>query len=677
MTASALVPASGRAGPRFLPRSLPAWRVLAYSTSLLFAVSWTLALGKDVHWDALNYHLYLGFSALHDRFTQDFFAAGPPSYLNPFAYVPLYLMTAAGWPALAIAVAFAAFHAIVLWLTFEIALVAGLRDERMALPVFATLALVLAAVNPILLQGLGSTLTDLSTGVFVVGGWLAIARAVRGGRLAMAIVAGVLCGVAVALKLSNAVFAIAAVPSLALLPGSFGNRMRGMLLFCVACGAAFLAVSLPWSWQLWREFRNPLFPFLNDWFASPEFTTSPLRYERFIPSGWQAFLMRPFEMLSASSTVHTEPRAPDLRYAVLIAGLVGLSVITLLRRAGIASVPARNGSGDDADSKRTLVALLIGLAIAWCLWLAISGNSRYFLPMGCVAGAILALVLQRLYAVWPSVTIYATLLMLAAQAVQFSLGTDWRREGGVWDGPWLRVDVPERLRSEPQLYLSSSFLTGSAIMPYVHPQSGMINIGGFNVIGPHHPGGVRAQVLIDRNIERLRLMVALPPGIVDRASLPSSPTVLNVYVRRLGLGVDPSDCEFLRIEGNLRGERRPAKDIGWKYFIACRLQRAPEARLAYEREVSVVNSIFDRVEDACPNLFQPRRPVTQEYKYWARTYHMGSEMQLFIDEGRVKYFFPLRGGNAIDIGSVPDWQTGPQPFDCSRRTSPAFVNVSQ
>ena len=75
------------------------WRAFAFAASLLFVLGWTVVQGKDLHWDALNYHLYLGFSALNDRFAQDFFAAGAPSYLNPYAYVPLYLMVKAGLPA--------------------------------------------------------------------------------------------------------------------------------------------------------------------------------------------------------------------------------------------------------------------------------------------------------------------------------------------------------------------------------------------------------------------------------------------------------------------------------------------------------------------------------------------------------------------------------------------------
>jgi hypothetical protein len=54
---------------------------------------------------------------------------------------------------------------------------------------------------------------------------------------------------------------------------------------------------------------------------------------------------------------------------------------------------------------------------------------------------------------------------------------------------------------------------------------------------------------------------------------------------------------------------------------------------------------------------------------------MGSEMQLFVDDGRVKYFYPLRGGDPIDIGSVAAWKAGPRRFDCSVRTKPAAVGA--
>jgi hypothetical protein len=203
-----------------------------------------------------------------------------------------------------------------------------------------------------------------------------------------------------------------------------------------------------------------------------------------------------------------------------------------------------------------------------------------------------------------------------------------------------------------------------------------MNVAGFYVIGPEHPGGERAQRLIERNADRLRFLLGLPEGVVDRSTLPSPPDNLRGYFRRFGLRVDGTDCEFLRLEGNVRGERRPQKD-GWKHFISCRLVPAPEERLAYQREVATYDAVFDRIEDACPNLFFPRRPVTQEGIYWARTYHSGSEMQLFVDGDRVKYFYYLRGGDPIDIGSIDDWKQGRGRIDCAKRTQPAFRNITR
>ena len=51
---------------------------------------------------------------------------------------------------------------------------------------------------------------------------------------------------------------------------------------------------------------------------------------------------------------------------------------------------------------------------------------------------------------------------------------------------------------------------------------------------------------------------------------------------------------------------------------------------------------------------------------------MGSEMQLWIEAGRVLYFSPLLGGDPIDIGSVDAWRQAPQPVDCSKKSAPAF-----
>src|ERR1700678_480803 len=70
------------------------WQV--YFACVVLALISNYVLGKDMAWDTLNYHLYLGFSALNNRFGQDYFAAGPQSYFNPYIYAPFYYLARSG-----------------------------------------------------------------------------------------------------------------------------------------------------------------------------------------------------------------------------------------------------------------------------------------------------------------------------------------------------------------------------------------------------------------------------------------------------------------------------------------------------------------------------------------------------------------------------------------------------
>ncbi|MGA2552252.1 MAG: hypothetical protein ABSF50_19065 [Burkholderiaceae bacterium] len=82
--------------------SLAFARPAIYLVCTIVVVALGYALGEDAPWDAFHYHLYAGFSALHDRFDQDFFAAGAQSYFNPYVHVPFYWMVRSGLPGLVI-----------------------------------------------------------------------------------------------------------------------------------------------------------------------------------------------------------------------------------------------------------------------------------------------------------------------------------------------------------------------------------------------------------------------------------------------------------------------------------------------------------------------------------------------------------------------------------------------
>ena len=478
--------------------------------------------------------------------------------------------------------------------------------------------------------------------------------------------------IAAALKLSNALYAAAALSMVAFLPRTWRERLLAAAVYAVACGLGFVVVSAPWSLRLWEAFGNPLFPFLNHWFASPDFISTPLHYERFRPANWLEFLTRPFDMLSPLSRQHTEGRAPDLRYAAAFILLAAWGAVRW--RARSRGDPQQGERPmDELAADRVLVALTVAFVVAWCIWLVASGNSRYFMPMGCLAAVLVAATLQRLHRKWKDATLVVAGLLLLVQTTQIVIAADWKREGGRWEGPLLQTEFPDRFRKEPYLFLSTSFLSGSAFLPHWHPDSGMITIAGFYAIGPDRPGWQRARAMIDRNIDRVRILRALPRGVDEKSGLPGHPSDLDTGVRRFGLKVDADDCEFVKLRSSLLDmpiPRRPQDE--WTAFLTCRLVAAPERAEAYLREVALIDPVFDRVEDTCPNLFQPRRPTTEQLPNWIRLYNMGTEIQLWISDGRILYFSTLIGGDPIDIGPVEAWRQGAQPIDCSKKSAPAF-----
>jgi hypothetical protein len=288
-----------------------AFTVLAVALNYLF--------GKEMAWDTLHYHLYAGFSALNDRFGQDYFAAGPQSYFNPYAYLPFYALVRLGLPGLAIGTILAVLHSILLWITYELACAVWPSADRRQRLFFGLCVTVLALMNPILLQQIGSAFSDITTAELVLGGWLLLAQSVLRPSTKRIIFSGILLGAAAALKQTNAVHALAGFFVLIFVPLPLLGRIRSLSYFGAAMAAGFVLTAAPWSYRLAKTFGNPMFPLLNNLFRSPEFTTAPLlKHYRFIPDSLGDALLLPFRMVSRADMVQDELVAPDIRYAFLL-----------------------------------------------------------------------------------------------------------------------------------------------------------------------------------------------------------------------------------------------------------------------------------------------------------------------------------------------------------------------
>ncbi len=659
-------------------------RLPVYLACTVLALVTNYLLGKDIAWDTVNYHLYAGFSAVNDRFAQDYFAAGPPAYFIPYAYVPFYVLVRAGFTPLEITSALAVLHSVILWLTFELAVCVCPSDERRARMTYGICAVTVAFLNPILMQQIGSSYADITTTVPVLAGWLLLAHAVRAPHLARVLGAGLLLGAASALKATNAVHAMSGLAVLIMLPLNLRGRIRHGLAYAFALGLGFAIVAAPWSYRLDKMFGNPLFPLMNNVFRSPEFTTEPLRHFRFMPDSLANALWRPFAIVDPVPMVQTELTSPDLRYAVLVVLISVLLLRHLWRRFSRASTqPAR---AEPAVAGRVLAALGCGLATDWVLWLSASGNGRYFLPMASVTAVVLVALLCKLFAGRPKLRNYVLAAMLGVQIVQLYIGANYRWDSLPWDRQWLAIEVPEKLATEPALYLSVGVQSNSFIAPYLAPGAGLINFSGGYALGPEGANGARIEALMRRYAPHLRVLWRGSQLQAEETGREPDHASVDDALARFGLRVDASDCATITVHGlppepeitfKFTESPEPVKpqSSDTSYLASCHVVPDATDRSAQIARQRAVDLVLDRLEDACPQLFQPRRLRTEHVRdIWRRLY-VNTDLVALVSHGTVKFLNPVRGGPMVELGRESDWAKAPRQLDCGRRDGRFFATV--
>jgi hypothetical protein len=665
--------------PSLLKRAALSPRFYVYVSCTVLAVLVSYHLGKEMLWDTMDYHVYAGFSALHDRFGLDYFAAGPQGYFNPYAYVPFYLLLRSSLTPLEDASILAALQSGILWLTYELAMVAAPTDQPRARLAIAILATVLAFANPVMINQLGSSFVDITTAEIALGGWLVLLTAVRAPSAARVLCGALLLGAASALKPTNAVHAISAAPILLFVPGGWRTKLRDGALFAVGLGTAFALVSASWSIRLEHHFGSPVFPLLNGLFRSPEFTTARMTNYEFIPASLGAALLRPFALAIPRSMVQVEWIAPDLRYAVLVVMIVLLTLTWLRRR--VRKSGKGDPSADGAVATRALIALGCGFLLDWTLWLAASGNGRYFMPGACVAAILGMVLIFRVFVGLPSVRNYVLATVFGLQLFQLYAGTEFRAPLPWSDGPWFRLSIPAKLESQPELYFTIGELTNSFVIPYLAAGSGFVNLDGEYVLGAAGANGRHIETLIRRFAPHLRVMMRDPRVDADSEAGPPNPAGIANVLEPFGLKVDASRCSRVAARGvtvpwtNAGGAHprrvESAAAAHTEYIVTCHVSWSGSARTTPLPGERAADLAFDHMEDACPALFQPPRPVDTFLGDPVRGYvfvrrYPNTDIVAWVGRGWVKFQNPVGGVREENLGRESAWDARPLRVACAR-----------
>jgi len=663
------------------------YRAYVYAACTISAVALNYALGKEMAWDLLHYHFYSGFSALGDRFEQDYFAAGPQSYFIPYAYVPFYALVKLGLPALAVGSVLAVIHSVVLWLTYELACRVSPSENPKERFFFGVCVTVLTLMNPVFLQQIGSSFADITTAGLVLGGWLLLVRAILRPRVKLVIFAAILLGFATALKPTNGLYALAASFLVAFVPLPFFARIRNLFLFGAMLGMSFVITVAPWSYRLAGMFGNPMFPLLNGIFKSPEFTTASLKHYRFVPDSLTDALLLPFTMMRTDNMIVVELQAPDIRYALLLLVFLVSVIVWIWSSKRDTAIPPVSPASKSIT--RALTALGFGFSFSWIVWLNNSGNSRYFLPMASVAAALAVALLFRLLANHIAGRNGILLALLVGQGTQLALGTEYRWNEAPWDGRWFNVEMPVKLANQPNLYLSIGMQSNSFIVPFLAKGSGVINFAGGYSLGPGGANASRVRTMIARSTPHLRVLVG--GAQIYRDSTLRSPRQSDVddLLRTFDLRVDMSDCETITVQGVRPMDWWPQESSApaptalagkFKYtsnLASCHLVADTGDRSEETRARRAVDVVLDRLEDACPALFQPSRPQTEHInQVWKRVYS-ATDLTASVSQGQVKFISGVGGPREIVLGKESEWAKGPLRLECGRRDRIYFAKLAQ
>jgi hypothetical protein len=549
----------------------------------LLCAGWSLYLGKDLNFDALNYHYFIVKAFWEGKTFSSLFPASIQSYLNPVPFMPFYFFASHDWGDRATAAILGGVHGVNVFLVYLLA------KEFIASKLLLNLSVLLSVLNTVFLSLIGSSFSEPVLSLIIL---LSLILIVRRNFVGVGFFLG---GLVVGFKITNIVFIL---PTLIFISAERGFYFKAAALLI----AGYVIGGGWWNWLLYNEFGNPVFPFLNGIFKSEFFVPSNIAFDRFHFDGVLEAISFPLKVIMPDFWVYYELPAPDVRLFVLGGGsILYISLIVIkMRHVGVFEL------------------FIIYLASVYFLWAFSSGNGRYGLPFFLLLGVALGALFERLVPF--GVARVMLLILLVIQVAIVWVSGEFRWSKAAWTGEWFNIsdkDIPGEMKSVPATYLSVGLQTNSYFYKYVHPDSNFINVSG-------------QYSLSASDVKRVISKYSTKKIVFSYSYFSKSHNLKKIEegagvgdsLKRFDLAIEYSGCTYF-------GGRAEGFTELYHYLVVCSL---------FEKESDIdmgfYEHVFNLYEAVCINSLRPSRVPVDYSKNGPFRYYVGSEVRVSLINDR-------------------------------------------
>lgn len=342
---------------------------------MTISISLSIIYRYEVLSDFNNYHYFLPWAFFHGRTFTDIALAMENSYHNPLIEMPIYFISNRfNETPLVLHIYNSLFWGILVFVFYKFCM---LRFDITTLrgKILISLTMLLSMTGFALLTQNGTSSNEVPVTIGVMTALYLIYKelfVLKSERLAVFFFSGIIMGMCLGLKLTIVTYCLSLGFTLIIFYNYLKTPYKTIGLFILGGFIGFCITDGWWAYILYREFGNPMFPYLNNIFKSPYYADEFLSYSSFYEKKPLDYLIYPFlASFQGEERITAEAYMVDVRLA---SGYV-LFFICLI------SLAFKKNAKQIIKENLPTVFLVIFATLGYMVWLQMFSIIRYAIPI--------------------------------------------------------------------------------------------------------------------------------------------------------------------------------------------------------------------------------------------------------------------------------------------------------